>query len=217
MTEVVLCYHAVSDGWEHALSVRPHDFERQIRSFLRRGLRLHVTFDDAFRNVVDVLPFLRRLEVRTTIFVCSDHADDGAPLTVRELAAEPLDELATLTWDELRGLHDVAIGSHTRSHPHLRSLAHDELVDELRTSRARIEAELGRACSAFAYPYGEQDARVRDTVRAAGYTEAYGLPGRPGDPFLRPRAGIFRRDGLLRVNLKCTRAAAALAARREQA
>jgi peptidoglycan/xylan/chitin deacetylase (PgdA/CDA1 family) len=217
MSEVVLCYHAVSDRWEHALAVRPRDFERQIRSLLRRGLRLHVTFDDAFRSIADALPLLRRLDVPTTLFVCTDHADDGAPLTVPELAREPHDELATMTWDELRRLDGVAIGAHTRTHPHLRTLGDAELADELRTARARIEAELGRECRAFAYPYGEHDARVREAVRAAGYAEAYGLPGRPGDPLLLPRVGIYRRDGLLRAHLKATRAARALAARREDA
>src|SRR5215207_6835426 len=36
---LVLCYHSVSDDWEHQLAVRPRAFERQLASLLRRGFR----------------------------------------------------------------------------------------------------------------------------------------------------------------------------------
>ena len=109
---LVLCYHAVSATWEHQLSSSPDAIARQLRLLLRwyrpvtaaevltEGRRaLHVTFDDGFRSVTNVLPTLRRLGVPATIFVCSDYADSGRALEVTELrdevAAHP-DELATL-------------------------------------------------------------------------------------------------------------------------
>ena len=37
------------------------------------------------------------------------------------------------------------------------------------SQKQRIEAELGRACSLLAYPYGDQDRRIHEAARRAGY------------------------------------------------
>jgi peptidoglycan/xylan/chitin deacetylase (PgdA/CDA1 family) len=221
---LVLCYHAVSDGWEHALSVTPRAFERQLRSLLRRGYRpvaadglrdgprrgLHVTFDDAYRSVLDALPTLRRLRLPATVFVATAFADGGGrPLDVPELAAEVErhpEHLATMTWDELRALaaEGVEIGSHTVSHPHLTRLADADLDRELRDSRARVEAELGRPCRLLAYPFGEHDERVQSAARSAGYEAAFALADGAGrqNAYALPRIDLYRRDSLLRATLK---------------
>jgi len=222
---LVLCYHAVSDGWEHALSIGPAAFERQLRLLLRarwrpatveqaaagRGRLLHVTFDDAYTSVARALPLLERLRVPATVFACSGYADEGRPLAVPELAADAAaqpDELRTMAWDELRELAErgVAVGSHTVSHPHLTAIDDGALARELRESRERLEDELRRPCPYLAYPYGEQDARVRAAAEAAGYDAAFGLPGQeqPIDRFQLPRVGLYRRDGLARLAVKTT-------------
>jgi peptidoglycan/xylan/chitin deacetylase (PgdA/CDA1 family) len=219
----VLCYHAVSEAWPHALAVTAPALERQLRSLLALGYRpasadevltgrgrlLHVTFDDAFRTVAAALPALERLAIPATVFACPGYADGGRPLAVPELTeavARYPDELATMDWTALRELCErgVAIGSHTVSHPHLTELGDDELRRELVDSRARLEDELGGRCRFLAYPYGEHDARTRAAAHAAGYEAAFALPGeavRP-DPFALPRVGVFRRDGVPRLVLK---------------
>jgi peptidoglycan/xylan/chitin deacetylase (PgdA/CDA1 family) len=172
---------------------------------------LHVTFDDAFRSVEHALPVLERLGLPATIFACSGYADDGRPLDVAELAEDARrrpDALATMDWDALRGLVErgVEIGSHTVGHPHLTQLGDTELARELRDSRSRLEDELGRPCPFLAYPYGEEDARVRAACAAAGYEAAFALPGREDriDRFALPRVGAYRGDRGLRWNLKTT-------------
>jgi peptidoglycan/xylan/chitin deacetylase (PgdA/CDA1 family) len=219
---LVLCYHAVSDGWNHPLSVRRAALEGQVQHLLARRYRpvsaeelvaggrlFHVTFDDAFRSVRGVLPTLEELGVPVTIFVCPGYADGGQPLTVPELASEMQDhrdELETMDWDSLRELaaRGVELGSHTVTHAHLTELSDRELAVELRASRERLESELLRPCRFVAYPYGEHDARVRVAARASGYQLGFALPGRtrPRDPFAVPRVGIWRKDGLLRSRLK---------------
>jgi peptidoglycan/xylan/chitin deacetylase (PgdA/CDA1 family) len=218
---LVLCYHAVSDGWNHALSVTPQQFEQQLAFLLRVGYRpataaeavagrgrlLHVTFDDAFRSVAAAIPILERLRVPATVFACPAYADEaGRPLDVRELADEAAAhpaELATMGWDELRELvgRGIDVQSHTLTHPHLPELDDDELARQLTESRSRLEDELGRPCRHLAYPYGHEDARVRDAARAAGYEAAFGLPGVGGTHSVR-RVGFWRRDGLPRVAVK---------------
>jgi peptidoglycan/xylan/chitin deacetylase (PgdA/CDA1 family) len=221
VSPVVLCYHGVSETWESGLAVAPQVVERQVGAILARGYTpadaaaaadgrgrlLHVTFDDAFRSVEAALPALERLGVPATVFACPNLADSGGPLEVPELrgelAADP-DELLTMDWEALRELvaRGVEVGSHTLSHAHLARLADDALTRELRESKRRIEDELGRPCRFLAYPYGEQDARVRAAAAAAGYEAAFGLPGRSGDRFAVPRVGVYRKDTPLGLRLK---------------
>jgi peptidoglycan/xylan/chitin deacetylase (PgdA/CDA1 family) len=232
----VLCYHGVSDTWEHVLSVRPQALERQLKLMRARGYAaapaadvlagrgrlFHVTFDDAFRSVRSSVPILERLRVPTTVFVCTAFAENGRVLDVPELAHEALarpDELATMDWDGLSELAErgVEIGSHTKTHPHLRTLSDAEVQAELRESREQLEDVLGRPCRLLAFPYGEHDERIRAAARAAGYDAAFALPGRsrPWDPFALPRVGIWRQTGLARALLKTSPLGRAVAASRE--
>jgi peptidoglycan/xylan/chitin deacetylase (PgdA/CDA1 family) len=200
---IVLCYHAVSPVWEHRLSIRPELLLRQMRALSRIG-NVHVTFDDAFRSAATVFPALERLGVTLQIFVCSRYAHGGAPLSIPELAGDDPHQLATMTWDELREHADRGrlIGSHSVSHAHLTQLSDDELRRELADSKEEIEAQLGRPCTDFAYPYGEHDARVRAATRAAGYGRAYALRGRRRDPYALPRVDLYRRHTVPRTLLR---------------
>lgn len=219
---LVLCYHAISDGWNHALAVGPRAFERQVQTLRRRGYRgataaevlagsprrLHVTFDDAYTNIERALPSLERLGLPATVFACADYADDGRPLAVPELAADAErqpGELATMRWDELRALVErgVEIGSHTLDHPRLTTLSDSELDRQLVEAKRRIEDELGRRCPFLAYPYGDVDERVHAAARRAGYDGAFALPGRtsPLNLFAIPRVGIYR-NSLAHATLK---------------
>lgn len=196
MREAVLCYHAVSPTWEHRLSIQPDLLLRQVRA-LRRVRRVRASFDDAFRSAATVFPALERLGVPIQIFVCTKYARDGAPLTIPELAGDEPEQLATMTWEELRAHADagVAIGSHGVAHEHLTRLSDEELRRELTESKRELEDELGRPCPDFAYPYGEHDERVRAAVRTAGYERGFGLRERGRDPYALRRVDLYRRHG----------------------
>jgi peptidoglycan/xylan/chitin deacetylase (PgdA/CDA1 family) len=234
---LVLCYHSVSSEWQHALSVTPAAFREQVTSLascgvapvsaeaLAAGTRkgLHVTFDDAYKDVLDVLPLLDGLGLPTTVFVSTAFADEGRPLAVPELAADAEarpELLATMNWDELRECAErgVEIGGHTVTHPHLTRLTDAELDRELGDSKQRIEQELGRPARLLAYTYGEHDARVHDAVRRAGYAAAFAQwPGSSlSNPFALPRVSFYRGESLRRVTVKTTRLGPALASARER-
>jgi len=219
---LVLCYHGFSDEADHELLVRPRDLFRQVRLLQRWGYRpasaaevlsgrgrlLHVTFDDAFKSVLVVLDDLERLGVPATVFTCSDLPERGwldIPEVVEAAARHP-GEFDVMGWEELRELsaRGVEVGAHTCSHPRLTTLGEAELNRELYESKQRIEAELGRACSLIAYPYGDEDGRVREAARRAGYRAAFALPGhrRGFDLHDLPRVGLYRKDGSLRAMLK---------------
>lgn len=204
MSETVLCYHAVSPTWEHRLSLSVDLLLRQVRAVQRLG-SVHVTFDDAFRNIEPAVDALLARDLPVTIFVCTGFADrGGAPLEIGELAGDDPEQLATMTWDDLRRLdaRGARVQSHGVAHAHLTALSDDELERELAESKRRIEEELGSECVDFAYPYGQRDERVREAVRAAGYERAYALAAKRGDPYQLPRVDLYRRNGVVETVLK---------------
>ena len=235
---LVLCYHRVSTTEPRRLAVSPDALEAHLLSLLRRGYRpgaaadvvdgvgrvVHATFDDAFRSVHAAVPALERTGVRATVFACAGFADDGRPLDVPELrsvVAQARQEFETMRWDELRALSErgIEIGSHTVSHPHLPSLSDAELDRELIDSRAEIEDELALPCRYLAYPYGDEDGRVRAAARRAGYDAAFALPGRrePVDRFALPRVDLYWRDTGPRARAKLSPAFWLVARVRERA
>jgi peptidoglycan/xylan/chitin deacetylase (PgdA/CDA1 family) len=216
---LVLCYHAVSERWTGSQAVTPQRFEQQLRYLLRRGYRgatfhgavtassrgkiVAITFDDAYRSVMDVAsPILDRLGLPATVFVPTDYVDRQAPMTWEgndEWLGGPYErEIVPMTWDELGTLPSRGweIGSHTRSHAKLTTLQSEALEAELRGSRQVCEERLGVPCRTLAYPYGDVDERVIEATRAAGYEAAGALPKRLRSPRLLewPRVGIYHRD-----------------------
>ena len=220
-----MCYHSVSDAWPHALAVRRRSFARQISVLKRRGLRpiaadklfdgvrrgVHLTFDDAFRDILDVVPILEEAGFAATVFAVTSLADEGGTFDVPELATDAVEHrqrLATMRWSELQDLAErgFEIGSHTVTHPHLTRLGDAELESELRDSRACIEDELKRPCRLLAYPYGEHDGRVQEAAGRAGYEAAFGLWAGtdPANRYALPRIDFYRGDSLPKVFLKTT-------------
>jgi peptidoglycan/xylan/chitin deacetylase (PgdA/CDA1 family) len=171
---------------------------------LARFRRVRASFDDAFRSAASVFPSLERMGIPVQIFVCSGYAGEGAPLTIPELAGDDPEQLATMTWDELRehAGRGVLVGSHGVAHAHLTGLGDEELRRELTQSKREIEDELGRPCPDFAYPYGEHDERVRVAARSAGYERAYGLRERPRGQYAAHRVDLYRRHTPVRALLR---------------
>lgn len=211
----ILCYHAVSEDWPNVAAIDQTTLERQVGHLLKRGYRprtlsqafssgargrsLVVTFDDAFRSVLERgLPVLERLGVPATLFVPTDFAAEAAPLTWSSLAqwqgGPHEEELRCMSWEEVRRLAAAGweVGSHTCSHPRLTEIGAEGAAAELTRSRAACEEALQRPCPTFAYPFGAHDDEVVEATREAGYELAVTL----GDRLLEPRV----RDDRLRLS-----------------
>jgi peptidoglycan/xylan/chitin deacetylase (PgdA/CDA1 family) len=232
---IVLCYHALSPTWDADLSSTPERFERQLGLLVSRGYRgvtfteavdpaargrtLAVTFDDAYRSVLDLgLPILERLGLPATVFAPTDFIGSEQPMRWpginRWLGGPHERELTPMSWADLRALGDAGweIGSHTRSHPHLTQIADEALRDELVDSKAACEENMGRPCTSLAYPYGDYDARVATATGSAGYLTAATLPSRQHecDALKWPRVGVYHGDDDMRFRLKVSPSVARL-------
>jgi peptidoglycan/xylan/chitin deacetylase (PgdA/CDA1 family) len=226
---LVLCYHALSEGFPASLSVTPVAFERQLDLLQRAGYRgvtfadavrepadrtVAITFDDAYLSVLLLAkPLLDAAGYPATVYAPTAYLESPErPLSWdgidQWLGGEHERELLPMSWDQLGELSDAGweIGSHTLTHPHLTQVDDAALREELTESKAELERRLGR-CETLAYPYGDHDDRVVEAAGAAGYAAAGTLPGRlpRPRPLAWPRVGIYHGDDERRFRLKISR------------
>jgi peptidoglycan/xylan/chitin deacetylase (PgdA/CDA1 family) len=107
-----------------------------------------------------------------------------------------------MTGEEVRALMTdglVTIGAHTVTHPVLSGLGVADCRREITESELACEALIEAPVTAFAYPYGDFDAKVREMVRSAGFTFACstrrGAAVATSDVFTLPRIAISDWDG----------------------
>ncbi|MFF5145642.1 polysaccharide deacetylase family protein [Streptomyces sp. NPDC013157] len=202
----ILMYHSVAtapNDATRALSVAPEAFAEQMAlvgdlgltpvstADLAAGWRsggslpdrpVLITFDDGYEGVHrHALSVLAKHGFASTLFVSTGWIrgayDTGGGLD------------AMLDWDQVRELAGAGceIGGHSHTHPQLDQLDDDRLRTELVRSREIVTDELGAPPASFAYPYGYSSRRVRQAVRAAGYTQALAV----GNDLARRRQGPF--------------------------
>lgn len=89
-----------------------------------------------------------------------------------------------LNWDQVRAMSRgglIEFGAHTVTHPILTRIPIEQASYELRESKSKIEAEIGRTVDALAYPNGglaDFSQPVMQAARDAGFEVAFSLiPG----------------------------------------
>ncbi len=225
---LVLCYHALSDAWPADLAVTPDSFEAQLEELVGRGYRgvtfteavraddgggprVAITFDDAYRSVIELgLPVLGRLGLPATVFVPSDFLGSPEPMSWagidRWLDGPHASEMMCMDRDQLLELAAAGweLGSHSRSHPHLPAIPEGRLADQLAGSKATLEEALDLPCPSLAYPYGDVNRAVARAAGSAGYETACTLRAFElrRNPLVWPRVGVYRGDSLERFRLK---------------
>ncbi|WP_341915446.1 polysaccharide deacetylase family protein [Ferrovibrio terrae] len=122
-----------------------------------------ITADDAYISAfTEGWPRLKKAGIPFTLFVATE------PVTSKLRGY--------LTWDQIRQMkaEGVTIGAHSHRHPSLPALSPEKAREDLETSRAIFEKELGEQPALFAYPFGEWDARTLALVKSLGYSVAFG-------------------------------------------
>lgn len=87
-----------------------------------------------------------------------------------------------MTWEMVREMDSAGmdIGGHTVNHPVLGNCSEQRQLEEIVSSKLRIEQELGHAIRAFSYPVGQTDsftATTKSLLREAGYEWAFSFYG----------------------------------------
>lgn len=219
----VLTYHRFGALARDPFCMTPRDFERQMaclaesglavtledteeflagRRFVRDGAVL-VTIDDGFRSArTAALPILKDYGIPAVAFITASLIGSGrSGHAAPSYDAPPEDYLA---WQELHDLASagVAIGSHAFTHRSLGRMTPSEVCDEAARSRETLEHGLGRAVTAFAYPFGTRadfNSGTAAALRQSGYTCAFtsqhGALCAGSDAFELPRVKVEAGEG----------------------
>ena len=197
---IVLCYHRFENKPKDSLAVTPAVFESQMQALKEAGYSVIpmadflawrrgeksipaksclLTIDDGYRSAYDVAwPILKKFEYPFTMFIYTAFVKGGA------LAGG-----ASLSWAELCEMRDagVDIQSHTVNHQNLRlkkgkfqsqfATYEEWLTNEIAGSKKQLEAKLGIAVKALAYPYGNHNEQIRAAAMEAGYEAAFSVYG----------------------------------------
>jgi peptidoglycan/xylan/chitin deacetylase (PgdA/CDA1 family) len=214
----VLCFHSVSDlsGTEIArYGIPKNEFKAVIDTLLNRGFDfidakelfdyeapargtggrdVLITFDDGYQDVLDAFDILKEREIRALVFPVSSLI--GAANNWDKDRNIP--NLPLLTGDQLKFLEDNGwmVGSHTHTHPDLRSLDDSAVIREILQSISVLKS-LGLRCAmALAYPYGFHNDRIAVLAMKAGlscaFTTKAGFITEHTGPMTIPRIEVYR-------------------------
>lgn len=118
--------------------------------------RVHLTFDDGWRECVDRgAPLLAARGFQASLFVTTDLIGRDRFVTAADLRS-------------VSG-REFNIGSHCRTHCFLNELSDQQIYDELTASRFALEDLLGTPVEMLSIPNGAVDARVRRVAAEVGY------------------------------------------------
>jgi peptidoglycan/xylan/chitin deacetylase (PgdA/CDA1 family) len=180
----ILTYHSLDDSGS-VISVSPRVFAEHMRILHELNVKVislsevynlqgtttpgeHcviLTFDDGFQNVYEHgLPILQRYGFPATVFLVTDYCGklNSWPSQPAAITHQPL-----LRWKEIKEMNaaGLSFGSHTRTHPDLRTVTPEVAENEIVTSKKAIEDVLGRPVDTFAYPYGAYNDTILQLVQ----------------------------------------------------
>jgi peptidoglycan/xylan/chitin deacetylase (PgdA/CDA1 family) len=147
-------------------------FSDQLAAGRHLGGTLSITFDDGYRDNVEVAALiLRKLHLPATFFVTTGFIGSQiVPPWDQDLPRQP----GWMTWDQVRALAAMGfeIGSHTDTHVDLARADPEIVRNDLAASQRMLTAALGAPVRLFAYPFGGSDhitPDARELVREAGF------------------------------------------------
>lgn len=217
----VLNYHQITDkdSMNDPYAVSVSKFERQMNYTYEHGyqclslidyLRIRenspiqkkkafvLTFDDGYADFYkSALPILQRYGFTATVFIVAD-------LVGRESQWDGGKGNPLLNWDEIKTLRKAGVffGSHTCTHPRLTQISSDRILYELKSSKEKLETELGEEIQLLAYPYGESSGEIQRIAKDMGYMAAFGVNTGKNGRYNMWRSLCLTDDNLLRYTFR---------------
>ncbi len=224
----ILMFHSISDDKESAthpyyhINTSPAIFAEQMRFLSENGYSVvdfHeienclgtnnkltrkfavITFDDGYGDFyTNAFPILQKYHFPATVFLPTDFVGNKK---------NKLRGKEHLTWNQVSELAacGISFGSHTVTHPELRSQNNKNVEYEIRQSKKVIENNLGKSIDTFSYPFKFPDANkifikdIRDILQKYGYhsgvSTRIGTTNKNDDIFFRKRVPINSQDDLM--------------------
>lgn len=179
----ILCYHGIGeDNW--AFSVNKKTFEKQINylksqkiefitlsdieKFLNGEKKITkpsvvITFDDGYKDILEVSNFLKKKNIKPTLFLLSNTKNANR----KELANErPFLSKKEILYLKKNGWE---LGSHTATHSDMFGLNAQQIEKEVIESKRSLEKELGIQIPYIAYPKGRYTHQILNAVKKADY------------------------------------------------
>lgn len=203
MARAVVTFHSIDDSGS-ILSFAPRAFAQLIERFaasatpvvtfeelLRRDDGITITFDDGMRSVFEhALPVLREHGFPAHVFLTTSRVgqDIGWP-------AQP-QRFDMLDWNQVEQCAQAGlrIECHTVTHPDLRELSAQRIVEECRGADDAIERRTGQRPTLMAFPFGLYNRSVLDAVASrysACFTTRLGYLGNATDLARVPRLDSY--------------------------
>ncbi len=208
----VLCYHSANG--ENPGSVKKNFFYKQMNYLHEKGITtisltelvdyvdnkkeipersIVLTFDDGYKSNYEIaFPVLKKFNFKATIFLTTGRIGKTVDWEGKGIFGLPL-----MNWAEIRVMtkYGIDFGAHTETHPHLTKISTDNVKNEIRTSKIKVEDETGKPVHFFAYPYGDYNYDVMEIIREINFMGACttdpGLNAPGQNLFALKRSGVF--------------------------
>jgi peptidoglycan/xylan/chitin deacetylase (PgdA/CDA1 family) len=199
----VLAYHRIAEDGPISLRhwrVHPELFRQQLRLLRAHGYHsvtsaelqmaidsgtplpgrpVLITFDDGYQDFADVAwPILEAEGFSAEVFVVTDLVGTVTSWDAYDGKPAPL-----MDWDTIKKLHKsgVCFGSHLATHTPATNLSSEDMLREISSSRAELEAHLNTPVLSMAAPYDATDERYNRLLASSGYQIGFAGDRRSAD------------------------------------
>ena len=141
--------------------------------------QLALSFDDGYMSDFEtVLPLLKEYDAQGTFFITPNFVGKEG----------------YMSWSHIRALNEAGmeIGSHSLTHPYMTTLSTEQLLIELKDSKAEIEQHIGKEVTSFAYPFGDCTGRTHKAALEVGYKNI--CTSKPG--LCKPKMDVLSRNSV---------------------
>ena len=164
---------------------------------------LLITFDDGFKDNLNILPVLEKFSISALFFVCPaliqlQNSNLLFPLLARKLfrISSKHKNIELLNWEDLRYIQNKghSIGNHSSLHYQVNKLSIKELKEDINLSKFLLEENLKKSKSfdCFSYPFGGAEHINSISLKLLTENFKYIFSGIRGDNYVSKTKIIFR-------------------------